>query len=345
MQHRLAIVGRSGGTNLGQSFFNAALDLRYEATFYDDVHAYSRNRLINALRWRLFDRKPARMDRFQERLIRDATQNQFTVLVSSGLTPLDSHCLATLSAQNVLTLHFSSDDPWNPTQRSQWFLDSLSAYHHIFTPRLANYTQLEQIAPGRVSVLPFAFDEQLTFKHLEDIKSQAGEAIRHDAPDLSTSLLFVGGADSSRLAFIRELIREGVPVCLAGAYWNRHNDLKCSDLGHCPPGQIAGYTKQAFANLILVRHQNRDGHTMRSFEAAALGGCLLVEDTLDHRNFFGGDAGQVLFFQDAETCARQFFRLQAEPSLCGRLGEGVKKQIWASHHTYADRLQTMLATC
>ncbi len=35
--------------------------------------------------------------------------------------------------------------------------------------------------------------------------------------------------------------------------------------------------------LCLVRRANRDGHVMRSFEAAVIGGCILAQDTADHR--------------------------------------------------------------
>ncbi len=343
VQFQLAIVGRSGGTNLGSSFLAAAQELGYEALFYNDLAAYSCHRWINALLWRFADRRPAFLNRFEQQLTSDAAMGSFTILISSGIAPISRRCLAELASLGVRSLHFSSDDPWNPSQRSRWFLQSLSAYHYIFTPRQANFEQLQEIAPGRVSILPFGFDRQATLHHIAELGAQqTNNQVLHAA--LSTSLLFVGGADRSRVAFVRLLKQMGVPVLLVGAYWSRHHDLQVNDLGHQPPIQVARYTQAACVNLILVRKQNRDGHTMRTFEAAALAGCLLVEDTLDHRQLFGPESECVLYFQDALSCAQRFRKLQAQPDLRTQLANAAHQRLWTGHHTYADRLQTMLAT-
>ena len=343
-QHRLAIVGRQGGSNLGSSFLSAAQELGYQTLFYNDLDAYSRYHLINALRWRFADRRPALLNQFEQVLLRDAATGLFTILISSGLTPISRSCLMELSSLGVRCLHFSSDDPWNRMQRSRWFLQSLPFYHHIFTPRQANLEQFREIAPGRVGLLQFGFDRQATLQHL------AGASVpitrnHHIYPGLSSSLLFVGGADPDRVAFVRSLKRLRVSVLLIGAYWHRHHDLRENDLGHLPPSQVARYTQEACVNLILVRRQNRDGHTMRTFEAAALGGCLLVEDSTDHRHLFGSESECVLYFKDPRSCAQQFLRFLSQPVFRNQLANAAKQRLWAGGHTYADRLKTMLATC
>jgi spore maturation protein CgeB len=81
---------------------------------------------------------------------------------------------------------------------------------------------------------------------------------------------------------------------------------------------------------------------MRSLEIPAIGACMLVEDTEEHRNLFGGDGESVVYFRDPKgmvECAR---RLLADEPKRRRLAEAVYARIHAGHHTYADRLSAML---
>jgi hypothetical protein len=86
-----------------------------------------------------------------------------------------------------------------------------------------------------------------------------------------------------------EFMRHGPSVKVAGGYWEKYPALRTHALGLKPPEIIHALTAAAKVNLCLVRRANRDGHVMRSFEIAAIGGCMLVEDTEEHRAIFGGD--------------------------------------------------------
>jgi spore maturation protein CgeB len=79
---------------------------------------------------------------------------------------------------------------------------------------------------------------------------------------------------------------------------------------------------------------------MRSYEAAACGGCLLVEDTAEHREIF---ADTVTYFGDTRTLVGQARRLLSDP-------DRRKTSALAAYHrivtdgknSYADRLRTII---
>ncbi|HBI22409.1 MAG TPA: hypothetical protein DDY37_07510, partial [Legionella sp.] len=60
----LLIIGNRGGTNVAESFARSAKHLAIPFTFADAREAQSASRLVNALCWRLLDRRSARMRRF-----------------------------------------------------------------------------------------------------------------------------------------------------------------------------------------------------------------------------------------------------------------------------------------
>ena len=81
---------------------------------------------------------------------------------------------------------------------------------------------------------------------------------------------------------------------------------------------------------------------MRSFEAAAIGGCILAEDTADHRELFGPENQAVRYFKTVMEMVTQAKLLLADPELRCRLSLQLRKRMAAGRHTYADRLATML---
>jgi spore maturation protein CgeB len=95
-------------------------------------------------------------------------------------------------------------------------------------------------------------------------------------------------------------------------------------------------------NLCLVRRANRDGQVMRSYEAAATGACMLVEDTPEHRELFGGDGETVVYFRAIDDMLSQLTHLLASARERLRLGHAVRKRIAEGGHTYEDRLRSML---
>ena len=77
---------------------------------------------------------------------------------------------------------------------------------------------------------------------------------------------------------------------------------------------------------------------MRSFEAAAMGGCLLVEETVEHREIFGADGEAVVYFRSIQEMQTRATWLASQPAERHRLARTARSTITRGVHTYADRL-------
>ena len=83
---------------------------------------------------------------------------------------------------------------------------------------------------------------------------------------------------------------------------------------------------------------------MRSFEVPAMRGCMLAEDTSEHREMFGPNGEAVIYFRSVPEMvdrARWLLENEAERK---RLASAAHHRITGGRNTYADRLQTMLET-
>jgi spore maturation protein CgeB len=326
---RLAIVGGFDGTHVGGSLGRAATHLGIETAKFDVGNA-SGNRILRAALWRFGDRKLPGMHRFSESVVAACRQSTPEILIATGAAPLTGSALRALRAMGIVCVNYSTDDPWNPVLRAFWHLRALPEYDAVFTTRRANIGSFADIGCGEVHYLPFGYDEWLFCRRA---RSSDGPA-----PDV----LFVGGADRDRAAFMTEFLRTGPRVALVGRYWERFPAMCPYALGRRAPEALCALTTAAKVNLCLVRRANRDGHVMRSFEIAAVGGCMLAEDTAEHREIFGPDGEAVIYFRTPREAAERARSLLADPAERARLSAAVRARISRGAHTYRDRLATIL---
>lgn len=332
MRRRLCIVGATGLTTLGSSFARAADDLGVPHEIYDVGRANSSHRLLNAVAWRLGPRLPPFPGRVMRDVHRALAADGEVFLLTTGLAPVRASDLSEARNRGALTMHFSSDDPWNSGLSAPWYMRALVEYDFVFTPRRNNLDDLAKLGCRQVRYLPFAYDPAI-FPQTTVAESTASNPMA----------LFVGGADADRAEFFRGFVGAGGEAALVGGYWDRYADLAGHWLGHLEPEEVAELTRSAAVNLILVRRANRDGHTMRSFEAAAIGGCLLVEDTTEHRAIFGPDGLAVRYFDSPAGAAALHQLLSNDRTERLRMARAVQNRIRDGGNTYADRLKTMLA--
>jgi spore maturation protein CgeB len=327
---RLAIVGYFGGTHIGGSLWRAATHLGIATARFDTSDAESGNRILRAARWHLGDGRPPGMTRFCESVVACCRLSLPQVLIATGRAPLTGAVLRTLKAMGIVCVNYSTDDPWNRALRASWHIRVLPEYDAIFTTRRANIGNFAAIGCGQVHYLSFGYDEWLSCSRVGPVHEPAPE------------VLFVGGADRDRVAFMSEFIRAGPRVALVGGYWERFPAMRPYALGQRPPEALCALTAAAKINLCLVRRANRDGHVMRSFEIASLGGCMLAEDTAEHREIFGPDGEAVVYFRNPRDAAERARSLLADPSERARLSAAVHARISGGAHTYRDRLVSIL---
>ena len=253
------------------------------------------------------------------------------LVLTTGLAPLCAATLECLGGIGCTTVNYLTDDPWNPAHRAGWFLRALPNYSAVFSPRRSNLHDLINQGCARVIYLPFAYDSAIHFK-----------------PELQgttvplAQILFIGGGDADRVPFLAALLNAGIRVAIFGDYWDRFPALAQSWQGYADLETARQMSWTTPICLCLVRRSNRDGHTMRSFEIAAMGGCMLCEDTHEHREIFGPDGEAVLYFgslREMVDRARWLLRNEVERQKMRRC---VFERITKGRNAYRDRLQTIL---
>jgi spore maturation protein CgeB len=82
---------------------------------------------------------------------------------------------------------------------------------------------------------------------------------------------------------------------------------------------------------------------MRTFELGAMGCCMLVEDTSEHRAILGEDGETAVYFRSCTEMLEKLRSLLKQPDERLRLRAAVRARIVAGGHSYGDRLAAMLA--
>lgn len=328
---RLLIVGNPRPTHVGRHFLKAAQSLQWEVKLIDIESAFSQSLWLRRLCWHLLGRRPARLNRFSSNLVSECRRFQPDWVLTIGLAPVNAKALQQIRHSSVPIVNFLTDDPWNPQHHAAWFLRALRHYNHVFSPRHANLSDLQALGVQDVSYLPFAYAPE---EHHPPSQIQPADQARW-----GHLVAFIGGADADRATLVRALTQNGVPVGLWGGYWNHYSDLAPYAHGHADAETCRRIVASAGANLCLVRKANRDGHSMRSLELAATGGCLLVEDTPDHRRLFGEDEGWVEYFSNPSDLPSKALNLLAcSETLLQFRREKIRDRIISNSHCYADRL-------
>lgn len=332
--NRILLVGNPNEVHVGAHLRNAAATLGVEAHFFDSTRAFDAPGWRRRVDWWTRGRRPTRLREFSDGLVRAAQELQPGAVLTTGIAPVDTAALHRLRELGVMSLNFLTDDPWNPAHRAPWFLDALCQYDSVFSPRQANLAELESLDGPSVHYLPFAYAPEV---HFPERVGGESERRRYDA-----DVMFAGGADADRIALVSRLIGQGLEVALYGGYWDKDASTRPFARGFVDAAGLRKATNGAAVSLCLVRRANRDGHSMRTFEIPAMAGCLLIEDTAEHRALFGDNDQAVVYFRSADEAANHAVALVQDPSRCRRLAAASYRLITTGPHTYADRLSELL---
>jgi spore maturation protein CgeB len=330
----IVIVGGEGGTNIGSIFKLIALGSKIDSILLANFKAYEASKLIRKINWYLNGRYPTRLKDFSKKVIDSCTQINAKYLLTTGIAPVSKHALQTINAMGVKRLNFLTDDPWNPAHRAPWFFKTLPHYDIVFSPRRAMINDLLNLGCRRVEYLPFGYDPDLFYP--EPIDSVISTT---SAPDI----MFAGGADRDRIPYISTLIEAGFNVDLYGSYWERYPETKHFTKGQADVPTLRRAIQKAKIALCVVRHANRDGHCMRTFEVPAIGTCMLTEDTAEHREIFGKEGENVVYFTTLTEMVEKTQWLLEHDGERERLAQNAHLLITQGGHTYGDRLNTILA--
>jgi spore maturation protein CgeB len=333
MSPSLVLVGNSGVIHVGSHLNQAACAAGLDVAFCDAGAAFGGPAWLRRLTWRLGGHRPPRLRQFSEHVVALCRRTRPSWLLATGLAPLEAQALAAIGDLGVKRVNYLTDDPWNPAHSAAWFLAGLPLYDQVFSPRQANLQDLRRVGCQGVAYLPFAYAPEGHFPE----PPAASEATRFAA-----DVVFVGGADPDRVPLMATLLRAGVRLALWGGYWERYPETRACARGHADPRTVRQAIGGAKVGLCLVRRANRDGHAMRTYEVAAIGACMLVEDTDEHRAIFGEDGRAVVYFDTSERLIERLRWLLAHDAERCRLARAAHRLIVDGQNTYRDRLSAML---
>lgn len=329
---KLLIVGDSGAEHVGSHLLHAARELRLNVAFADSREA-SGSALAGKISWRLMGRRPGALGSFSRKVVGLCQEFRPEIVLTTGFSPVSAEALEQIGRIGVYRVNFLTDDPWNPRQHSPWFLRAVQNYDEVLSTRRANLDDLRRLGCHGVSYLPFGFAANMHFP--EELSAERKRQMESD-------VVFAGGGDSDRVPYIAALNQAGFRVGLYGGYWDRFPETRQLTQGLKPPGIVREAVAAAKVALCLVRRANRDGVCMRTFEVPAMGGCMIVEKTAEHVELFGPEGQAVLYFESIPEMVEKTRWLIDHDSERERLRAAGYQLIARGHHSYEDRLSSIL---
>jgi hypothetical protein len=332
---RLLIVGNPEEHHIGAHFLSAARQLGLEASLIDVRESHNQNIWVNRFFHRAWGKRPAYLGRFSRRLAALCRERKPQMLLVTGISAPHADALKEIGEMGIHRANYLTDDPWNRANEAKFFWPALREYDAVWSPRRANLEDLRQHGCKQAAYLPFGYNPEL---HFQELPKTAEERERFEC-----DVAIIGGADSDRFPIALALARAGFKLNLYGGYWERHPELRPFCKGFVYGRELRMAVGAARVNVCMVRKANRDGNAMRSLEFPAMGACMVVEDTLEHRELFGEDGNCVEYYTTLEDLLAKVKSLCAEPEHARLLGNRVFTRICLqSHHTYVDRLRYIL---
>ena len=331
----LLIVGNGGDVHVGRHLYQAALGLGLDVLMHDTDGASSTS-LAYKVYGRIVRPSPHTAWRgFSQRLGTICHDYRPRWIIVTGLLPIESQILNDIGKLGVTRINFLTDDPWNPSHKARWFVKNALQYDTIYTPRKANIPDLTALGGPRIEYLPFGYAPDCHFDH--------GPLAPQEADAFDIDVAFLGGADSDRAPYIRALVDARFRTRVYGRYWKRYRGLGRHSRGVVTADIMRKVVRGAKLTLGCVRRANRDGHAMRSLEVPAMAGCLVAEDTEDHRSFFGDAVCDAIGFRSPRELVSRAKRLIDDPPSRKQLSIEMHNRIVTGRHTYADRLAAIIA--
>jgi spore maturation protein CgeB len=330
---QLLILGYKNQGQMGHYLGRAAQSLGVDYEIVDLALAEASNKLVQKFYWSFRGKKPAHSNRFARQVLDLCDQKTPPlILTTGGRVPLGKKDIETLQRLGATVANYSTDDPWNEYLKAPWFVTTLACYDIIFTPRRENIEDFRRSGVRKLSFLPFGYDP-------DTHRPWSGQ---EDRCQKKTDIVFVGGCDEDRIPFIEALIDAGISVSLFGRYWADYRKTRPYSRNVGTQENIRAATASAAMSLCLVRRANRDGHVMRSFEAAYIGGCILAEDTQDHREIFGEDESAARYFRSPSELVKTALDLLPNVSTRTSMANALKERMAGRSDAYADRLREII---
>lgn len=266
-------------------------------------------------------RASAEMTETAVAVLKAARPDVVVIVRGDGLGDDFWQAVADLGAASIVWLY-------DEMRRTTWTPERLATIGPI-----ATYSPLDarDLAAAGVDAdyLPLAYDSRATWTARE-----------------SDEVSFVGARYPNREVLLRGLVDKGVPVRAYGRDWSGHlvDRLRTWRLGSptIPAGRDLdrehAYGVMAGSPATLNIHGDQDGFTMRTFEAAGVGGVQLV-DRPDVVSLYE-PGREVLTFETADEAADLIARIRADRPYAESIRRAAQART-AAEHTFDHRVAAL----
>jgi spore maturation protein CgeB len=280
-------------------------------------------------------RKPAAYWKFNREVLNKTFSYKPDILLVTKGAYISPETLAQIrSKSKAILINYATDDPFNPAIRTKDLIEGIPYYHLYACTKRAIMQDIERSGCKSVTYIPFGYDRTVHFPQRDHLQNHF---CKYDC-----DLVFIGGADKDRRILLQNFLQNSdLSLKLYGSYWSKDSTLKKHYYGMAFGAEyrkVLGGTKIA---LCLVRHDNRDGHVMRTFEIPACGAFMLAERTEEHKCLFSED-NDVVFFSGLEELMDKgkYYKYHIEKRQ--KIAEHGYIKVTRGANTYLDRLNSIL---
>lgn len=331
---RVLLIGNGLPYHIGAFLKRALEQLGHEYRLVDEAEYFEQSSLWHKITHRLVGR-PLAYGAFNRAVLENARYSNPQVVVVVKGSYLNPQVLSQVKALTGATLvNYATDDPFNHNASTKDVVDAIPLYDLYASPRRANIADLRQAGARQPVHAPFGYDPAVHFP-----ESPAGP---HEAKQWASDVVFVGGADRDRWPYLEAVARiPGTNLRLYGGYWNRNSCLRPYACGFALGRNYRLALTSSKLALCLVRHANRDGHVMRTFEIPACGTFMLAERTDEHLELFR-EGQEIACFTSVEEMVDKirYYLTHADRRLS--VAQAGYQKVTTGRHTYRDRLSELL---
>jgi spore maturation protein CgeB len=305
-----------------------------------DMNKYTNSGLKLAQKIRIRTQIGRCVDQFNDELINVAEEKRPDIVWFDKATFVRADTVRKIKGTGAYTIHYNSDNPFGPRKDPGWrtLLSAIAEYDLHLVVRISNIAEYKNSGAHDVRYIDFAFEPAVHFPPPE------GWSDRDRLHDVT----FVGSPFDERANFLAELWRKfGIKphICGDTRMWRKAlSKYYYMNLGPFAPVWNDDYRKTIWQSRIclsFVTHSNLDETAHRSFEIAASGGFMLVEDTAAHRERFEENK-EAIFFKDVRECAEKIRRYLPDGGARRRIASAACKRAHASGYDNDSRLALIL---
>jgi len=302
-----------------------------EAPFVRPLHTKRTHKAI----YRLMGRRPATAWELNARLVEAAESCRPDVVIVAKGSYVFPKTLRRMKMLGALVVNYATDDPFNKRNGDGWLRDSIPEYDLYACTKRAIMADVRAAGCDRTAFVKFGYNPDL---HFPEHASTTAEA-----ETFSSDVAFVGTADRDRWPYLDALLSiPGLRLALYGSNWHRQPErfsrlARGMAVGRDYRLALSG-TKIA---LGLLRSENRDQHTMRTFEIPACEGFLCAQRTAEHEAILR-DGQEAIFFNDPDDLRSKVTKYLREDEARLTIARAGRRAVSDGAHTYADRIVEMV---